>query len=78
MNAPDRERRLLESVPTGLLIGGEWRESLTGKRFAVNDPATGAILTTVADASADAVTIGFGIRNVDRPPHSKRHPSPRI
>ena len=52
MNSADRERRLLESVPTGLLIGGEWRESLTGNRFAVNDPATGATLTTVADASA--------------------------
>ena len=52
MNSVAREQQLLESVPTDLLIGGEWRESVTGKRFAVHDPATGAILTTVADASA--------------------------
>jgi succinate-semialdehyde dehydrogenase/glutarate-semialdehyde dehydrogenase len=52
MKSAHREHHLLESVPTGLLIGGEWRESLTGNRFAVKDPATGATLTTVADASA--------------------------
>jgi succinate-semialdehyde dehydrogenase/glutarate-semialdehyde dehydrogenase len=43
----------VEAVPKGLLIGGEWREAL--RRFAVNDPATGAELAQVADADeADA------------------------
>jgi succinate-semialdehyde dehydrogenase / glutarate-semialdehyde dehydrogenase len=46
-----REQRLLESIPTGLLIGGQWRDSASGNRFAVEDPATGETLTTVADAS---------------------------
>jgi succinate-semialdehyde dehydrogenase / glutarate-semialdehyde dehydrogenase len=50
MNSP-REQRLLDSVPTGLLIGGQWRDSTSGERFAVEDPATGKTLTTVADAS---------------------------
>ena len=36
-----REQRLLESIPTGLLIGGQWRDSASGNRFAVEDPATG-------------------------------------
>ena len=52
MNSTAREQRLLESVPTGLLIGGQWRDSVTGDRFSVIDPATGATLSTVADASA--------------------------
>ena len=49
------EERLLASLPTGLLIGAEWRESASGRRFDVHDPATGQVLTTVADATpADA------------------------
>jgi len=47
---------LLDAVPTGLLIGGQWRDASTGARFGVDDPATGQQLTTVADASpADAM-----------------------
>jgi len=46
-----REQRLLESIPTGLLIGGQWRDSASGNRFTVEDPATGEALTTVADAA---------------------------
>jgi succinate-semialdehyde dehydrogenase/glutarate-semialdehyde dehydrogenase len=49
----DREHVLLESVPTGVFINGEWRESSTSKRFGVDDPATGQQLTTVADASPE-------------------------
>jgi len=52
MNSAAHEQRLLESVPTGLLIDGKWQESITGGRFSVNDPATGTTLATVADASA--------------------------
>ncbi len=36
-----------KSVPTGLLIGGEWRD--TQKRAAVDNPSTGKTLTEVAD-----------------------------
>ena len=46
------EQQLLESIPTQLLINGVWQDSATGLKFAVDDPATGAELTTVADASA--------------------------
>ena len=45
------QKSVLESVPTGLLIGGQWRDASGGKTLAVDDPATGEILTHVADAS---------------------------
>ncbi|WP_323959560.1 aldehyde dehydrogenase family protein [Arthrobacter sp. JZ12] len=47
------ELELLDSVPTGLLINGEWRPSTTGKTFDVEDPATGKVLLSIADASAE-------------------------
>lgn len=40
-------------VPTDLYVAGEWRESSTGERFSVSDPATEQTLTTVADAGPD-------------------------
>jgi succinate-semialdehyde dehydrogenase / glutarate-semialdehyde dehydrogenase len=40
-------------LPRDLLIGGAWRESSDGRRFAVDDPATEITLTTVADGTAD-------------------------
>lgn len=47
------ERKVLEAVPKQLLIGGEWRDASGGATFAVDDPATGATLCEVADATAD-------------------------
>jgi succinate-semialdehyde dehydrogenase / glutarate-semialdehyde dehydrogenase len=46
----ERESELLASVPTGLLINGEWRPAASGKTFDVEDPATGRVLLTIADA----------------------------
>ena len=52
----DRESSLLASVPTGLLIDGEWVGASDGGTFDVHDPATGEVLATLASAtSADAV-----------------------
>ena len=48
-----RESALLASVPTGLLINGEWRAATGGKTVAVNDPATGDVIHEIADASVD-------------------------
>jgi succinate-semialdehyde dehydrogenase/glutarate-semialdehyde dehydrogenase len=54
--SPERENQLLASVPTGLLIGAEWRDASDGGVFEVEDPATGKVLASVADAtSADAL-----------------------
>ncbi len=48
-----REKSVVESVRTGMFIGGQWRESSTGARLDVEDPSTGEVLTTVADASVE-------------------------
>lgn len=40
-------------VPTRLWLGGKLTDSATGATFPVEDPATGAVLAEVADASAD-------------------------
>jgi len=45
------ERELLAKVPTRLFIGGEWVESTSGRSIDVHDPATDAVLATIADAS---------------------------
>lgn len=50
---PADERRVLESVPTDLLIGGVWRPAGSGRRFSVEDPATGQVLAEVADGSTE-------------------------
>jgi len=49
-----QEQVLLSRVPTDLLLDG-WRAAEDDRRFAVEDPSTGALLAKVADASvADA------------------------
>src|SRR3954466_5268263 len=47
------EKESLDSVPTGLFIGGEWRDSSDGSTTDVEDPATGETLTSVASATAE-------------------------
>ncbi|WP_460802091.1 NAD-dependent succinate-semialdehyde dehydrogenase [Microbacterium sp. GXF6406] len=54
------EQTLLDSIPTGLFIDGEWVEAEGGRTFAVHDPATGAVIRRIADASADD-----GVRALD-------------
>jgi succinate-semialdehyde dehydrogenase / glutarate-semialdehyde dehydrogenase len=48
-----QEQAALEAVPTQLFIGGEWRDAGGGQTLAVEDPATGATLVEVADATPD-------------------------
>ncbi|SFN38456.1 NAD-dependent succinate-semialdehyde dehydrogenase [Mycetocola miduiensis] len=48
------EAELLAKVPTGLFIGGEWRQ--TEKTIDVFDPSTGDVLASIADASAADAT----------------------
>ena len=45
----DNERTVLDQVPTGLFIGGEWREA--AGTLPVEDPATGETIAEVADAT---------------------------
>ena len=50
----DANAPLLEK-PTRLLIGGTWQDSSSKATFAAFDPATGAVLGDVADASPSDV-----------------------
>lgn len=47
----ERERVLLAETPRQLFIAGQWTAGATDAEFPVEDPATGQVLTTVADAS---------------------------
>lgn len=53
MSERSDERRVVEAVPKQLLIGGTWRDATGGRTFAVEDPATGATLCEVADATPE-------------------------
>ncbi len=46
------ERELIDSIPTGVFIGGAFAGAAGGGTFAVDDPATGTTIATVADARA--------------------------
>ncbi len=54
------EQALLDSIPTGLFIGGEWIDGDSGATFDVHDPATGDVIASIADA-----TPADGIRALD-------------
>jgi succinate-semialdehyde dehydrogenase/glutarate-semialdehyde dehydrogenase len=55
MAATADETRVVEWVKTQLYIGGAWRDASDGGTIGVEDPATGQVIATVADATnADA------------------------
>jgi len=49
----ENEKQLIESLRTGLFIDGSWRDASDGATFEVEDPATGDVLTTVANATPE-------------------------
>lgn len=57
---PERETALLASIPSGLFIGGEWTDASDSRTFDVQDPATGAVIKTIADATPED-----GVRALD-------------
>jgi succinate-semialdehyde dehydrogenase / glutarate-semialdehyde dehydrogenase len=53
MSSADRERAVVDAVPTELFINGRWRPGNGGKTFDVEDPSTGKVLCAVADAAPE-------------------------
>jgi succinate-semialdehyde dehydrogenase / glutarate-semialdehyde dehydrogenase len=49
----ERERSVVEAVPKGLFIGGNWRDAGGNATLSVEDPSTGTTLCDVADATPD-------------------------
>lgn len=56
----DSERALLDRVPNRLYIDGEWRDATGGATLDVHDPATGAVIRSIADGTVDD-----GVRALD-------------
>jgi succinate-semialdehyde dehydrogenase/glutarate-semialdehyde dehydrogenase len=48
-----QERTAVDSVPTQLFIGGEWRDASGGATLDVEDPSTGEAIASVADATPE-------------------------
>ena len=53
MTGAERERAVLDAVPTDLFIAGKWRPATGGGTLTVEDPATGQALIDVADAQPE-------------------------
>ncbi len=53
MSTRDQEQAVVDAVPTGLFINGRWQPAGSGKTFDVEDPSTGRVLCSVADACAE-------------------------
>lgn len=49
----ERVSQLLDSIPTDLYIGGEFRPASSGNTFDVLNPATGEVIAQVADATPE-------------------------
>jgi succinate-semialdehyde dehydrogenase / glutarate-semialdehyde dehydrogenase len=47
------EKRVVAAAPSQLFIGGEWRDSSSGKTFGIEDPSTGETLCEIADGTVD-------------------------
>jgi len=56
MDSTERVDAVVKGTPKQLLIGGQWRDASGGGSFGVENPADGAVLCAVADATpADGV-----------------------
>jgi succinate-semialdehyde dehydrogenase/glutarate-semialdehyde dehydrogenase len=53
MVASIEEQQVVQSVPSGLFIGGRWLPAQDGATFAVEDPSTRKTLAEVADATSE-------------------------
>jgi len=49
--------KLIQSVPTGLFIGGQWLDSGDGGRIDVTDPATEEVIANVASGTVEDATL---------------------
>jgi succinate-semialdehyde dehydrogenase/glutarate-semialdehyde dehydrogenase len=51
-----QEQSIVDRVPRGLFIGGEWRDAGNGATLGVEDPSTGETIAEIADATPDDAT----------------------
>ena len=73
----EQERRLLDSVPNGLLINGRWRPASDGGTLDVHDPSTGSLLKTIASASVADGEEALAAAHAAQPSWAKTAPRKR-
>lgn len=69
--------KLIQNIPTGLYIGGKWRNSSSGERFDIYDPATEEVIASVASANADDATAAVTAAHEAGPAWAARAPAER-
>ena len=55
----DNEQALLERVPDGLFIGGQWVAGSAESPLDVHDPSTGDVIKSIANATAELLQFCF-------------------
>ena len=60
MALASEEQRILDEVPKGLYIAGEWRDAAGQETLSVEDPSTGEALCEVADATPEDAMAALG------------------
>lgn len=73
----EREAEVLAAVPIKLLIGGQWRAASDKGTFDVEDPATGKILATIADATSEDAIAALDAAHTVQPSWARTPPRER-
>jgi succinate-semialdehyde dehydrogenase/glutarate-semialdehyde dehydrogenase len=68
---------ILKGVPTGIYIGGEWREASDNDRFDVIDPATGLPIASVANGTVSDAMDAVSAATVGSEPWAAAAPRER-
>jgi succinate-semialdehyde dehydrogenase / glutarate-semialdehyde dehydrogenase len=76
MSAAD-EKRVLDAVPTQLLIAGKWQPATTGETFPVADPATGETLTEVSNGGTEDALAALAAADETQPAWASTPPRER-
>jgi succinate-semialdehyde dehydrogenase / glutarate-semialdehyde dehydrogenase len=75
MAVATQEQSVVDKVPKGLYIGGEWRE--TAETLEVEDPSTGDVLAEVADATVEDALSALGAAADAQAEWAATHPRER-
>jgi succinate-semialdehyde dehydrogenase/glutarate-semialdehyde dehydrogenase len=73
----ETEKRVLDAVPTQLLIAGKWQPAASGETFRVEDPATGETLTEVSNGGTEDALAALAAADEAQPAWASTPPRER-
>ena len=73
----DKIKELLDRIPTGLLIGGDWVDGENGRTLDVHNPATGEVLVSIASGGASDAQAALDAACAAQPEWSRTTPRMR-